>query len=342
MSRDIHGPLMPQASPLAPRRVGVLLLTFGTADTIADVPAYLAHVRGGSAPSDLVAEFQRRLERIGGSPLTRITREQAGCLQRHLNESADRISYWVRAGMLHAPPFIRDVVCEVVAEKPERIVAIVLSPQYSPLVMRRYLDALREAETASGLSSPIRVAGAWHLAPPLIEGLAQQLTEALASLDPDERDRAPVLFTAHSLPRSVADAEPGYLQQLRETALAVAQAASLDASRWQFAYQSAGHTREEWLRPDLVDVFPELAAQGHKEVVVAPVQFVADHLEVLYDIDVAAREQAAATGLLLVRTESLNTHPLFIEALASVVHRELGLATGTVESAEVGTIMGSQ
>ena len=206
-------------------------------------------------------------------------------------------------------------------------IGIVLSPQYGSLLMRRYVEALHKTETELGLSHPIQVAGAWHLAPALIEALAQQLLTALQSLGPDEAASAPVLLIAHSLPRTVADAEPGYMQQLQETAEAVAEAASLDQSRWQFVYQSAGHTREEWLRPDLVDVFPELSGQGHQSVVVAPVQFVADHLEVLYDIDVAAREQAAAAGLRLVRTQSLNTHPLFIEALAEVVRRETIIGT---------------
>ena len=309
-------------------RVGVLLLTFGTADTAADVPAYLEHVRGGPVSPELITEFQGRLERIGGSPLIRITHEQAASLETMLNrEVGEDAVYSVRAGMLHAPPFIRDVVAEVMEQPPDRLLGIVLSPQYGSLVMRRYVEALHKTETELGLSHPIQVAGAWHLAPALIEALAQQLLTALQSLGPDEAASAPVLFTAHSLPRTVADAEPGYIQQLQETAEAVAEAASLDQSRWQFVYQSAGHTREEWLRPDLVDVFPELSGQGHQSVVVAPVQFVADHLEVLYDIDVAAREQAAAAGLRLVRTQSLNTHPLFIEALAEVVRRETIIGT---------------
>lgn len=313
--------------------VGVLLLTFGTADTVADVPAYLAHVRGEPAPADLVAEFQLRLARIGGSPLTRITGEQASCLQSELNQGTDDPHrYLVRCGMLHSPPFIAGALAELGRAGAAQIIAIILSPQYGPVVMGRYLKALKEADAALDLKRPVRVAEAWHEAPSFIEGLGRRLLEAMESVSPAERATVPVLFTAHSLPRSIAEAEPAYLLQLQETAQTVAENESLARTRWRFVYQSAGHTREEWLRPDLVDVFPELLQAGHKTVIVAPIQFVADHLEVLYDVDVAAREQAEAVGLRLVRTGSLNTLDLFIEALAWVARRELA-ATARADGA---------
>jgi protoporphyrin/coproporphyrin ferrochelatase len=136
-----------------------------------------------------------------------------------------------------------------------------------------------------------------------------------------ERAGTPVLLTAHSLPRRVAEQEPGYLAQLTETAAAVAEAAGLGSERWTFCWQSAGHEPGEWMKPDFADLMPELAAAGHRSVVVAPVQFLADHLEILYDVDVGAREQAEAAGLRFERTESLNVDPLFIDALAAVASR---------------------
>ena len=130
-----------------------------------------------------------------------------------------------------------------------------------------------------------------------------------------------MLLTAHSLPRRVADQEPSYLVQLQETATAVAAAAGLGADRWHFCWQSAGHEPGEWMKPDFADLMPELAAAGHRSVLVAPVQFLSDHLEVLYDVDIGAREQAEEHGLAFARIESLNVDPQFIRALASVARR---------------------
>ncbi|HEV2895430.1 MAG TPA: ferrochelatase, partial [Actinomycetota bacterium] len=138
--------------------------------------------------------------------------------------------------------------------------------------------------------------------------------EALGRLDP----AVPVVFTAHSLPRAVVDRDPGYLDQIAETVDAVAERTGLDRGRWQFAYQSAGHSPEEWLKPDLKDLLPGLRDAGHEAVLVVPVQFLADHLEILYDIDVAAREEAEEAGLAFHRIELMNTSPSFIRALADV------------------------
>ena len=297
------------------RPLGVLLMSFGTAETLDDVPAYLASVRGGKpAPDELVSEFQRRFARVGGSPLTRITREQAAALEAHLGKG-----YVVRVGMRHAPPLIADGLRDLVAAGAERAVAIILSPQYSDVIMGGYLRAAAQAQEALAGQLRVSVAGAWHEEESFVAGLARRLRATLESLDPEDRERAPVLFTAHSLPRSVADGEPEYIGQLHATARAVADRTGLPEARWIFAYQSAGHTREEWLTPDIKDLLPGLRDTGQRTVVIAPVQFLADHLEVLYDIDVAAREEAEALGMKLVRTEMLNCDPALIQALTSVV-----------------------
>jgi ferrochelatase len=201
-------------------------------------------------------------------------------------------------------------VDEVVERGAERVVGVVLSPQWSPLLMSGYVRAL--ADAAAPL--PHATSEAWHREHLFVEAVAERLSEALADAGPD----AAVLLTAHSLPRRVFDAEPGYVAQLRETAELVAARAGLGPEAWQWAYQSAGHTQEEWLRPDLKELFPALAAAGHREVLVAPVQFVADHLEVLYDLDVAAADDARASGLRYRRVEMPNTNAMFIRALAAV------------------------
>ena len=306
---------------------GVVLMTFGSPRTLEDVPAYLKSAHGGHPASDeLVAEFQRRYSVVGGSPLTRITEEQAAALQSLLNaEASDGESYRVVVGMRHAPPLIADALTQLASERIRRVIAIILSPQYSPIIMSGYHRAVEEAQLVLGPDASVRVAGAWHLLPSFLSALAQRIQEALDRLPPEELDRIPVLLTTHSLPKSVVDREPGYIDQLRETVKAVAYQAGLAPGRWQFAYQSAGHTPEEWLKPDMRDLFPGLKEAGHTGLLIVPVQFLADHLEILYDIDVAGREEAEELGLSFHRTESFNVMPEFIRALADVVHRELRL-----------------
>jgi protoporphyrin/coproporphyrin ferrochelatase len=285
---------------------GVLLMTYGAPRDDADLPGYLARVRGGRAPDDaLVAEMRRRYARIGGSPLIRITEAQAAALEADLG--AD---YHVRAAMRYSEPAIADRARDLADA--DGIVGIVMSPQWSPTLMRGYADELRSA-----VPRATRVAGAWHLEPTFVGALAAQVRAAWSRLGGPH-----VLFTAHSLPKRVFDAEPGYVAQLRETGDAVAAAAGLARDEWTWAYQSAGHTQEEWLRPDLKELFPALVAGEHRDVLVAPVQFLADHLEVLYDLDVAAAAEAEASGIRYHRVPMPNCDPAFIGALATIVRRE--------------------
>ena len=303
---------------------GVLLMTFGSPATLDDLPAYLASVRGGRpATDDVLAEFRRRYEIIGGSPLLRITREQAAAVERRLNEEAcagER--YVVGVGMRHAPPLIADALAELAQAGVRRVAAVIMSPQYSPIIMGGYhraVDAARERVA----DVDVTVAGAWHRHDGFLDAVAERVREALARLPEGVRETVPVILTAHSLPKSVVDKEPQYLEQLQETVRAIVERVGLTEGRWQFAYQSAGHTPEEWLKPDFKDLLPGLAEQGHTHVLFVPTQFLADHLEILYDIDVAAREQAEAHGIAFHRTESLNLSPTFIDALADVARDEL-------------------
>ena len=304
--------------------LGVLLMTYGSAGNANEVEGYLRSVRGGKAPDpELVAEFTRRYEVVGWSPLIRITHAQAAALQQRLNADAGAERYLVEAAMLHSEPRVGQVVDRLVEAGAERLLGVVLSPQYSPIIMGGYGRALQAAAAAAGVDpgvdpDRVRVAGAWHDLPAFLDALAERVRQALARL-PDD---VPVIFTAHSLPKRVVDQEPGYIDQLKETAEALAKRAGLDSERWQWAYQSAGHTPEEWLKPDLKDLLPGLRTAGHQDVLVAPVQFLADHLEILYDLDVAAREEAEAAGIGYNRIELLNTDPAFIRSLAEVVRRE--------------------
>jgi ferrochelatase len=282
-------------------------MTYGAPRDERDLPDYLARVRGGRAPSDeLVAEMARRYRMIGGSPLVRVTRAQAAALQHELGQG-----YRVRAAMRFSAPTVRDAVQDLAGEV-DALVGVILSPQWSDLLMNGYRLALEEAAAESGL--PCRLIGAWHEEPLFVELVATLIREAGASID-----HPAILLTAHSIPRRVHEAEPGYVAQLRATADLVARAAGLAPDEWHFAFQSAGHTQEEWLRPDLVELFPGLAAAGARRVLIVPIQFLADHLEVLYDLDIAARAQAEAAGLEYHRIAMPNDRPALARALANVV-----------------------
>jgi len=310
-------------------RICVVLMTYGSPTTLEDIPEYLRNVRGGREPDGaLVAEFRRRYALIGGSPLLSITNEQAAALEAALNGLADGNFYTVVAGMRFSPPLIADVV-RAAAPESGQVVGIIMSPQYSPIIMGGYLRTVKDAVAAlhrDGLS--LRVAEDWHLQPYFLEALAQRVTEALDRLPPKVREGVPVLLTAHSMPRRVVEGEPVYIRQLEETAAAVAELVGLQEGRWMFCYQSAGHTPEEWLKPDFADVMPRLREGGYSHVLIAPVQFLADHLEVLYDIDIGAREQAEKAGIEFARIESLNASPLFIKALVAVVQETLAKPRG--------------
>lgn len=301
--------------------IGVVLMTYGSPATLDDIPTYLRNVRGGRPPeAELITEFQRRYSLIGGSPLLQITREQAAALQEELNrQHPDGPTFHVEAGMRFAAPFIAEVVQEAAAGV-DHLVGVIMSPQYSPIIMSGYVRTLNDAVADLQRDDlTLAIAEDWHLQPHFLQALAERVQEALNRFPVTVRKRVPVLLTAHSMPKRVVEKEPDYIDHLKETAAAVAGLVKLPAKRWMFCYQSAGHTPEEWLKPDFADLMPQLQAAGHKHVLIAPVQFLADHLEILYDIEIAAREQAEAHSLKFARTESLNTSPLFIQALAEVV-----------------------
>jgi len=295
-------------------QTGILLMTYGSPRDLDDVGAYMTRVRGGRSPDEpLLAEFRRRYAAIGMSPLIEITCAQAAGLEAALGDG-----YLVAAGMRFSEPSVDVAVADVIARGAQRLLGVILSPQYSPLLMSGYVAAL---DAAAG-AMPTHCVQAWHLNPAFVDVLASRIRQALAHHGRDVH----VLLTAHSLPRRIVDREPDYVEQLHETAHAVAAAAELPTAQWSFAYQSAGHTPEEWLKPDMLDVLPQLAHDGNRQVVVAPVQFLADHLETLYDIDIAGREQALSAGFEgFTRVAAPNADADFIAALGHVVRGELAV-----------------
>jgi ferrochelatase len=306
---------------MAPKeRVCVVLMTFGSPATLDDIPTYLKNVRGGRDPDDeLITEFRRRYELIGGSPLIHITRAQAEALEAELNRNGNGRTYKTVAGMRFSKPSIAEAVSENASDS-GRIVGIIMSPQYSPIIMSGYVRALKQAvDDLHRTDISLSISEDWHMQPFFLQALADRIRQALDRFPPEVREDVQVLLTAHSMPKRVIENEPHYIDDLKETAAAAAEMAGLSKGSWSFCYQSAGHTPEEWLKPDFADVMPELRKAGHRHVLIAPVQFLADHLEILYDIEIGAREQAEAAGMEFARIESLNTSPLFIKALAAVV-----------------------
>jgi len=311
------------------RTVGVLLMTYGSPENLADVPAYLLNVRGGrpmpeEEREELETEFTRRYDLIGGSPLIQKTQQQAAALEAELKrQHPDGPHFTVGIGMRFSEPTVAQGLKTLADAGVDEIVTIIMSPQYSPLIMSGYHRAVDAAVASLGDSAPkVTVAGAWYNEPLFIEAVAQRVREGLAKFPEDIRGRVPVLFSAHSMPRRVTDQEPEYIEQLMDTAAAIASNVGLPEGQWMYCYQSAGHEPGEWLRPDFKDIMPDLAKAGHHEVLMSPVQFLADHLEILYDIDYGAREEAEREGITFNRIESLNDSPTFIKALAAVVERE--------------------
>lgn len=297
--------------------IGVLAMAYGTPDGPDDLEAFYTDIRRGRPPSpELLAELRERYAAIGGrSPLLEITRAQAHGLEQVLTARGVRAT--VAVGMRHWTPTIEDGVADLVGAGVDRVVAVVLAPHYSRMSVGAYAARARAAAEAAPVPLPLTVVPSWHLEPDHLAFLAGAVEAALGELPADARAGAHVLFTAHSLPeRILADGDP-YPGQLRETAAAVAERAGL--TRWSIAWQSAGRTADPWIGPDVLDVLPGLAEHGATGVVVCAAGFVADHLEVLYDLDIEARGRAAELGLPFARAASPNDDPLLVSALADVV-----------------------
>ena len=285
-------------------KVGVVLMTYGSATTAEHVEEYFEHIYQGKVSATLIKDFENRYRAVGRSPLIEITKKQAALLEQQLGEG-----YVVRAGMRHSAPFISEAVAECRAEGAVNLVGIILSPQFSSFIMEGYKRSFTDAAQAQGFSEKhIAVAEPWPTEPHLIEFIATQISKSPVR---------PVIFTTHSLPRRVVEKDPSYLGQLEATINAVIE--KLDKKlEWYAAYQSAGHTLEEWLKPDLVDVLTKLHRNKTQTALIMPIQFLADHLEILYDLDIAAHKQCEERGIAYHRTELPNTDPLFINALASI------------------------
>jgi ferrochelatase len=298
----------------------VLLLAHGTPDSVDEIPEYLMRVtRGRPLPEEAVEEVKHRFAAIGGSPLTRLTLEQGRLLGEEL-----RMPVYV--GMRNWNPYIADVIAKMRADGVTRAVAICLAPQNSRTSVGLYKKVVFDA---AGDALHLRFVDHWAEHPNLIAGFVERLTATREAFGREAGAPVPVLFTAHSVPVRTVQPEPGtdtpdpYADQARLTAKLVADRAGLNPGEWSFAFQSQGMSGGPWLGPTVEDTLTELRKQGTTNLVIQPIGFLCDHVEILYDIDVAFRDFAAALGITIRRPESLNDSRHLTLALADLARKEL-------------------
>ena len=300
--------------------IGILLMAYGSPDSLDDLELYLLDIRNGRSVSPaLLAEIKDRYALIGGrSPLLDLTLAQASELEKELNQrfESQNLNFRTFVGMRHWQPRIREAVVQIKTECINQLIALVLAPHSSLLSTGAYFARLQEAIDGLGVKIDVTRIESWHDHSGLIVAFAEKVRAASELFTPDEPF---VIFTAHSLPARILEAGDPYASQLHQTAALLAKQLGLPSYRWTFCYQSASQSPEPWLGPSIDNCILDLIQSGHKNLLVVPVGFVCDHVEVLYDIDIAARRMASAHGARLERSESLNASPVFISALADLV-----------------------
>ena len=293
-------------------------MAYGTPNSTDEIEPYLIDIRRGRKPTpETVEEFKERYRKIGGkSPLLEITRAQASAVETQLKSQGKAMRVYV--GMKHWHPYIREIVPEILRDGYDRIVGLVLAPHFSQISIGGYKQALQDTVAPNKLQ--VDFIDSWYDHPLFHQAVKEKIDEALPRFA--QSAKVNLLFTAHSLPERILASNDPYPTQLTRSCRSVAEL--LEGRNWAFAYQSAGQTGEKWLGPDLIEYLRDLPpAQRDAGVLVVPIGFVSDHLEILYDIDVEAREFAESIGLRLRRTEMLNCSPTFISALTAIVDERL-------------------
>jgi ferrochelatase len=293
--------------------IGVLIMAYGGPNNLDEVEPYLLDVRGyrPTAPA-IVHEVRERYQSIGGrSPILERTQAQADALERALNTDGQRFKTFV--GMRHWHPYIKDTLSTMQAVGLNRAIGLAMAPHYSRMSIGAYYKKIEEAQ------APIefRRIERWHLLPGYLDALAERVRSALQKFPIDARAQTPIIFTAHSLPQRILEWSDPYPDELRATVDAVMQ--RLGPHPHEFAFQSAAISNEPWLGPDAGTIIERLANEGHPHVLLAPIGFVVEHVEILYDIDIVYQQQARALGIHLERIEMLNAAPALMNGLAELV-----------------------
>jgi len=293
--------------------VAIVVSCHGTVSNLEDMPAFINNIRRGRpAPPELIAEVKHRFTLIGGSPLMTITTAQARALEARIG-----IPVVVAGRLWH--PYPNEVLPKLVEQGIRTVISLPLAPQSVDI----YHAAIREAAARHPELSVLDVP-AWGMEPALIDAFVETIDEALAEVDPEEAKTIPILLTAHSLPRRVIAAGDAYEKQFREMAGAVAARLEPRGFSVRVAFQSQGASNEPWLGPDLAETYADVARSGARTVLIAPIGFVAEHVETLYDLDIEAPLIAKMAGIdRLLRAKAVGDRPRFIDALETVVRRVL-------------------
>lgn len=305
------------------KTMGLLVMAYGTPYSEADIERYYTHIRHGRKPSDeQLADLTGRYEAIGGiSPLAKITESQARGLCDRLNESQDEIEFKLYIGLKHIEPFLEDAVAEMHKDGITEAVSMVLAPHFSTFSIKSYNGRIKEeAEKLGNLK--ITSIESWYDEPKFIQYWSDRVSEAFAAMTEEQREKACLIVSAHSLPEKIKELGDPYPDQLQETADLIARAAGVE--NYEVGWQSAGQTPEPWIGPDVQDLTRELHEQkGYTTFVYTPVGFVAEHLEVLYDNDYECKVVCDDIQATYVRPEMPNAQPQFIDAMADVVLKHL-------------------
>jgi ferrochelatase len=297
-------------------------MAMGGPDRLENVEPYLLDVRGGRpTPPELVEEIRERYRVTGGkSPVLGITREVARRLEQKLNgPGGERFRAYV--GLRHWHPYIKEAYAELLDDRPERLIGLCMAPQYSTMSIGAYIKKVEEARAELGGDFPVSYVQSWHRHPHLVKALAENIGIGLGKFPAEVRAKVPIVFTAHSLPERILEIKDPYPDEVRGTMEAVCQ--QLGPVTARFAFQSQGRSNEKWLGPDVESMLESLRQQGHRHVLIAPIGFLSDHVEILYDVDVEFKKLAESKGMQLERIPMLNATPPLIETLASVLEEHL-------------------
>lgn len=308
---------------MSKKKMGLLVMAYGTPYSEADLERYYTHIRRGRKPSpELLEDLRSRYEAIGGiSPLARITQDQANALTGRLNEVQDEVEFVMYLGLKHIEPFVEDAVEQMHKDGIEEAVSIVLAPHFSTYSVKSYNG--RAKEMAEKIGGPVITSiESWYDEPKFIQYWSEKVQAVFNEMSVEQREKAVLIVSAHSLPEKILAGGDPYPEQLKETADLIAEQAGVQ--NYEIGWQSEGNTPDPWLGPDVQDLTRTLHEEkGYETFVYTPVGFVSDHLEVLYDNDYECKVVTDEIGAAYYRPEMPNTQPLFIDAMADKVLKHL-------------------
>lgn len=298
----------------------LLLLAFGGARSLDEVESFLTRLFRGRKPSpEELEKVKERYRLIGGySPLLKITQEQARRIEEELKKRGYSFKSYV--GMRYGHPLIEETFKEILRDGIPEIIALPMAPFQSRASTGAYIEEVNRVKKIFNKEVSLSFVVGWHLHPLFLEAIRERMEEGLKGFQEEERKRVHLLFTAHSLPKAIVEKDP-YAKEIEASIKGVLE--KLEPFPWHMAYQSKGMGPEEWVGPDVESVLEELSMKKIREILIAPIGFVSDHIEILYDIDILYQDKAKLLGMRLKRTPSLNSSKRFIEALATIVEEHL-------------------